>query len=273
MDFPWQNCLVAAENFSDSRFRRLLAISHDMTYILLNLRKLQEQIREIGEKKILAQYLSGPEQTYWDRLTSDKRKREWIGGRLAAKYGAARLLAHGGTVLSSAELTVIPDKNGRPFLAAATPGIALPDISISHSGRLAAAMAVSKGICGIDIQKNTDRVVKVRERFCTPDEEYILKSYFKGAEVKETLYLTRLWAAKETLRKAANLNSLPGFLELELTGIDAGASNKTASPWRFIFRCRHSDMKDITAPEKCGVVITCVADYTLALTARNDTVG
>jgi len=273
MDFPFQNCLVSTENFSVQQVRKLLQFKHGMTCILFDLQKFQEEMQHLGEKNVVAHYLSGLEQDYVNRISSDKRKREWLGGRFVAKYAAAEMLVQKGKALSWSKLSVIADENGRPFLTADKENEALPDISISHSGGLAAALAVSKGLSGIDIQKVTDRVIKVSDRFCTPHEEYILRTFFSTSPEKQSSLLTKLWAAKETLRKVANTKYLPGFLELELAEIHTLFADKNSSPWRFTFTWNHRDMDGNQVTEKCSAAVTLLADYALALTARNDSVG
>jgi phosphopantetheinyl transferase len=273
MKFPFENCAVSAETFSVFQARKLLEYQHGMTYILLDLQRFQDEMQNFTEKNVVAQYLSSLEQVYLNKLTSGKRKREWLGGRFAAKYAAAGVLAATGNALPWSDLAVIADENGRPFLAAENKIGALPDISISHSGDLAAAMAVNKGLCGIDIQKVTDRVVKVRERFCTPDEEYIVQLFFKGRCESQSAVLTTLWAAKESLRKVANTGSLPGFLALQLAEIDEGPSPAGHAPWRFIFTWKQIGVNGKLVHEKCRVAVNLIADYALALTTRNDTVS
>ena len=272
MNLPFQNCLISTENFSAPQVSELLAYHHGMTYILIDLKKLEMGVQKLAEKKVAARYLSGPEQVCLEKISLAKRKREWLGGRFAAKYAAAGLLIQHGNALPPSSLTVIADEHGRPFLAAANKNETLPDISISHSGDLATAMAVSKGLCGIDIQKVTDRVVKVRERFCSPDEEFLLQTYFSAPREKQSSALTKLWAAKEALRKAADLSSLPGFLELELTEIIEGSPHKDTAPWKFVFQWQHLGVNGNQVTEKCFVGVSLIADYALALTVRNDTV-
>jgi len=273
MDFPFQDCLVPAENFSAPRVHGLLKYQHSMVYLLLDLKRFEAERHKLDEANFLARYLSGPEQVYLEKLTLEKRKREWLGGRFAAKHAAAGLLDQLGNYGPYSGLSIVPDENGRPFLAAAQKNQTLPDISISHSGDLAAAMAVSKGLCGIDIQEVTDRVVKVRNRFCSSGEEHILQSFFKTPHAGQSSALTKLWAAKEALRKAADMISLPGFLELELTGINAASPHTAAPPWQFIFLWKHIDMNGDQLDEKCCVAVSHIADYALALTTRNDTVA
>ena len=99
-------------------------------------------------------------------------------------------------------------------------------------------MATGKGFCGVDIQKITPRVIKIQKRFCTPAEKLILQKSFPWQSEIETAALTKLWAAKEALRKAAFAPPLPGFLEMELAEIiratpqdRTGFHGKIGSPW------------------------------------------
>jgi phosphopantetheinyl transferase (holo-ACP synthase) len=272
MDFPFRNCIVSAENFSASRVRELLEWRHDMAYVLLDLEKLEEEAKRFSERKVAAYYLADREQEYLGRFTSGKRRREWLGGRLAAKYVAAGMLDQNENALPWRGLAVLADVNGRPFLATDKKGEAMPDISISHSGDLAAAIAVRNGFCGIDVQKVTGRVVKVRERFCTPNEEDIARTFFNVPREKKSTVLTKLWAAKEALRKVANRSSLPGFLELVLTEIKKGRAHKGSPSWKFIFMRQHVASNGRQGPVKCSVAVSHMADYALAVTTRNDTV-
>ncbi len=273
MDFPFQACLVSAENFSAPCVGELLKYEHRMAYSLLDLKRFEAEMQKFAEEKILARYLSGPEKVYLQKLTLEKRKREWLGGRFAAKHAATGVLNQPGNDEFYPGLSIMPDENGRPFLAAALQKETLPDISISHSGDVAAAMAISKGLCGIDIQKITDRVVKVRNRFCSPDEEHIIQSFFQTFRAEQSSALTKLWAAKEALRKAAAIDALPGFLELELTGINTSSPHSAAPPFQFTFLWKHIDMHGSQLDEKCCVAVGQFADYALALTARDDTVA
>ena len=273
MDFPFQNCIVSAENLSVSRARELLGYKHGMAHILLDMQRLEEEMQKLGEIKVVASYLSKLEQEHLARFTSGKRKREWLGGRFAAKYIAAEVLSQNGNTLPWSSLAIAADENGRPFLAPDNKSSAFPDISISHSGDLAAAMAVSKGYCGVDIQKITDRVVKVRKRFCTSNEVHIVQSFAGTPQENNSSVLTKLWAAKEALRKVANTKSLPGFLELELTEILQKSSQENLGPWKFFFIWKYSDINGTPVTEKCSAAVTISADYALALTTRDDTLG
>jgi len=271
-DFPFHGCLTSAESSPVLKTLEAQDYPHGMKCVVLDLLKFEMEIQKLGEEMVIDQYLSLQEQRYWGRLTSGKRKREWLGGRFAAKYVAAEMLSQAGNNVDWSRLALIYDKTGRPFLVADNKTLSLPDISISHSVDLAASMAVIKGLCGIDIQKITDRIERIRERFCTTHEGQILFSFFSGTYKQHAVVLTKLWAAKEALRKVAKDSILPGFLQLELKEINACPVNKETDSWRFIFTRKHNGMNGNYRSKKSTVAVGLIADYVLARTTTNDSV-
>jgi phosphopantetheinyl transferase len=275
MDSFIGKCIVAGEVLSDFPVRKLLRYPHPVTVFLLDIKALARKIETQGRKFAITKYLSGREQLTLETFASEKRKNEWLGGRIAAKYAAAGLFEkkpgkH--DILHLPDLAISAAKNGRPFLIADSTAWKqgdIPDISISHSGSLAAAMATGKGFCGVDIQKITPKVIKVQERFCTPAEKLILQASFPWLPEMKTAALTKLWAAKETLRKVSNLEPLPGFLEMELLEIHQELSQKRVPYWIFVCSLKRAGRP---VNHKYGVFITLVKDYVLALTARDDNV-
>ncbi len=275
MNFPLENCIVADLHFSAPQVQKLLQFPHLLTYVLLDLQLLEKEINKLGKERAIASNLSGEELDLLSKFASAKRKREWTGGRFAAKYATKRLLEQiesQKNVMDWSSHIISVAENGRPFLSVNKENTtrSLPDISISHSASMAAAMAVYKGYCGVDIQKVTPQVIKVSDRFCTHDEKQILQDFFPVESEKQAAPLTKLWAAKEALRKASSLGSLPGFLELELIEITADQLQKEAGLWGFIFNWKNPAG---SVYEKCRVAVTHKEDYALALTARSDTVG
>ena len=270
-DFPFHGCMASAESSPVLQTLEAQDYPHDMKCVVLDLLKFEREIQKLGEEMVIDRYLSLQEQGYWGRLTSGKRKREWLGGRFAAKYVAAKVLSQAGNNVDWYRLAFIYDKMGRPFIVADDKTVSLPDISISHSVDLAVSMAVSKGRCGIDIQKITDRIERIRERFCTTQEEQVLFSFFSGIYKQHAVVLTKLWAAKEALRKVAKDSILPGFLQLELKEINACSVNKETDSWRFIFTRKQNGMNGSYRSKKCTVAVGLIADYVLARTTTNDT--
>jgi|GEM_PF-1424768 len=169
-------------------------------------------LTEIAEK-----YLNAEELARWGDFNQEKRRTEWLGGRMAAKSAGSTLL--GKPEVDWANLVVRTEEDGRPYLTAGT-GEAAPFISISHSGMMAAALAANRP-CGLDIQLPGERILRVRERFASPDEEVILKSSL-GESFAETERLTMLWAAKEAVRKMVRSSPLLGLLEIRMLAGQSG---------------------------------------------------
>jgi len=276
MDFPLKNCIIADQCFSIPQVQELLQYPHLLTYVQIDLKLLEEEISKLGEKKAITCSLSREEKDLLSTLSLDKRRKEWLGGRFAAKYATAGLFEQVESQkhdMHWSRYAIIVDKNGRPYLSANNKNAAhltMPDISISHSGSLAVAMAAQKGFCGVDIQNVTQKVFKVSDRYCSHNEKQILEKFFPVEPEKQAAPLTKLWAAKEALRKVSAMNSLPGFLELELIEITTAPLQKESGPWGFIFNWKNS--AGLTH-KKCTVAVTHIEDYALALTARGDTLG
>lgn len=276
MGLQIENCIVADQGFSAVQVQELLQYPFPVTAILLDIQLLAQKMNRLGQEYFITQYLSGKEQKRLREFSSEKRKKEWLSGRIAAKHAAVRLLEQSSGYQNNSlhwhDYSIIADENGRPSLAVNNDTMIhmnLPDISISHSASMAAAMAVGKGFCGIDIQKIVPKVIKVQERFCSPAEKQILQAYFCMQPEEETAALAKLWAAKEALRKVSNLKSLPGFMELELVAIQKKSPHGKSASWVFTLSWEHTGDP---ATNKHHVAITLVKDYALALTASDDTV-
>jgi len=106
----------------------------------------------------------------------EKRRKEWLTTRILRN-----LLRPGQEVFY--------DENGKPFLAN-------EQISISHSGHLA-AMCCHPTHAGLDIEKPSDKIVRVSFRFSHPSE--IAKA--PAHEPLLSRYLTTIWCAKEAVFK------------------------------------------------------------------------
>ena len=142
-----------------------------------------------------------------------KRRAQWYTGRLCAKRAIARYLREHLPQLplpDSCDIAIGNLPSGRPYIESGLTGLNELDLSISHSGDLAAAL-VSSAACGIDIQVDSPSLERVRERFCRDDERQALQE-LPGSDC--TAGLNMLWTAKEAARKAAKDHRMPGFLEL-----------------------------------------------------------
>ncbi len=180
--------------------------------------------------EFIRRFLVAAELDRYAKFIHHKRKSEWLGGRLAAKYAALKLRGQWrGNDESSQSWrawAVLPDGQGRPFLhnCHAGGGQAPPRISISHSSGYAVAMAADHKPCGIDIQSVTPTVIRLRERYSFPSEWQVLEKSFKPA-ADHAERLTLLWAAKEAVKKAFAVG--PGDLHLFRAVTDDGGTEKS----------------------------------------------
>ncbi len=188
---------------------------------MLDLDHLRALIHNGQEKTLGQEWLHREEQERLQTLHYEKRHLEWLGGRICAKQASLQYL-HGKpsapAALRAPQLQIMTAASGRPFLdhSALPADLGRPHISISHSKRYALAVAASTP-CGIDIQATSDALGRVKDRFCSQEEEEIMGRDLKKMQPPDRL--TLLWAAKEAVKKGAELARMPGFLDLALTHI------------------------------------------------------
>ena len=166
--------------------------------------------------ELARQYLNADESPQWSGFHLEKRRAEWLGGRLAAKWAASGFM--GETAPEWRNLAIRNEEDGRPYITAGNCSVA-PFVSISHSGPMAAALAANLP-CGLDLQEPGERIHRVKERFVAPKEADILSGSLPP--FTETQRLTLLWAAKEAVRKAVRITPLLGLLEIRLLAGDGG---------------------------------------------------
>ena len=168
---------------------------------LVKLDDLEEALQNEHTYRYLISLLSLEEKKLFSIFTYPKRRREWLGGRLAAKSAVLQLLQIDSTIKSLPELSILPKENGSPQLSSSLfDEDKLPALSISHSNRFAVAMATKATSCGIDIQKISEKTERVADRFSEPDELLLLQNHTPLLNTQERL--TLLWSAKEALKKA-----------------------------------------------------------------------
>ncbi len=186
-----------------------------------------------------------------------KRRAEWLTGRICAKQALIHYCRRYLPDLTSPgenRLHIGNTPSGRPELLSdgLPPELHGLDISISHSGDLAMAMASSTW-GGIDIQRRSDSLIRVRDRFCRREEEIILQRQLPSLESLGQLSL--LWSAKEAIKKARSHQKMPGFLQLYLQDI------KTAADTGYIFHVRQES--HLSPPLRVAAALQ--GDYTLAI--------
>jgi len=141
--------------------------------------------------------LSEKEAAQYSAFVMEKRRSEWLAGRLAAKV---LLAGGGGNPLSGFEITT--DLLGRPSCGEQL-------ISISHSnGWAVAAVKPGSSFMGVDLEK------------IEPRHPAWYRDYFHSSELPEPdpSEGTRLWAVKEALMKALGLGLMADPLDIRAAG-------------------------------------------------------
>jgi 4'-phosphopantetheinyl transferase len=132
--------------------------------------------------------LSRRESVFLSTLKLPKRRREWLGGRLALKILAG---AYFGVALNEVELLAQPD-TGKPALWVRGREEKNLAFSITHShGYAVAGIAPQEDYLGIDLEKITPRIDAWKKDFFHPSE---LTAQGDG-------FLTTLWTQKEAAVK------------------------------------------------------------------------
>ncbi len=160
--------------------------------------------------------LSKQELDYFQRFHHAKRRREWLGGRIAAKLAllnqsdAEKLRQH------SQHLTVLPNEYGKPIVIGPA-GERNMLLSISHSGGYAVALTTQGKSCGIDLQKISGKLPLLTDYFASTNELDLLDKWPDIGDHETRL--TMLWAMKEAVKKSALSDVPTSFSAIELTKI------------------------------------------------------
>nr|MBF0222775.1 4'-phosphopantetheinyl transferase superfamily protein [Desulfobulbaceae bacterium] len=233
----------------------------------IDLELLNEHILS-AEKRFVHSHLSPSEQERFFSFKYRKRQVEWLGGRVAAKKALRGLLAAlNYTTPEMTDLSINSTPEGRPFLQSHL--VTLPvDISISHSGNRATALAATKCLCGIDIQEITKTISKVKSRFITPPEEQSIRQLPCLRSFDEETPLALIWSAKEAFRKGVPNKPVLGFSEVTLREVTGTVSQGFLG----IFDCNRPGVAGplkvfFTLSGQFAIAITCT---TLTPMLRND---
>jgi 4'-phosphopantetheinyl transferase EntD len=141
-------------------------------------------------------FVNDGELSVYQSFKNDRRRREWLATRILLKE---MLGGYPG---------IDYDSNGAPHLK----GDAHINISVSHADGLVAVSMSKKYHVGIDVERVTNRVLRIKDKFLTPDEYDI-----NDPNLLQLLYIQ--WCAKEAMYKACNVAhydyqntyTLPGF--------------------------------------------------------------
>ena len=148
-------------------------------------------------------FLSLDELEVYRGIKVEKRQREWLSGRLAAKQLLLQNLTNAAD-LSPCSVSVKNDPNGAPYFAFSNHHRLPGCLSISHSHRLAlCGLTFTEGVqIGFDLEKIEPRFLGLAEDFFTPLEVQSLQNF---EQTQQDLWITLIWSAKEAMLKALGL--------------------------------------------------------------------
>lgn len=152
-------------------------------------------------------FLSNAERIIYDQHRSEKRRNEWLAGRVAAKRAFFKFSSRTNLDQKARQITVLNDANRVPYL------LDQPDLclSISHSHAYSLAV-VSQRKIGIDIELIESRPGSLARRFFHPAELAWIGQVCNSPEEYAEL-VTRTWTRKEAVAKFLQMG---GSLDFKL---------------------------------------------------------
>jgi phosphopantetheinyl transferase len=142
------------------------------------------------------------------RFRSNKRIREWLAGRLAAKQAVEQLQKSRRQSCRLVTIEITYDYQGAPFL----PGMPELSVSVSHSGDMAVAVAMD-GKIGIDLEflPNISRDLMTHFFFSENEMIEINASAEEGKDKRALL----LWTQKEAVSKLLGVGGQIAFKKID----------------------------------------------------------
>lgn len=163
---------------------------------------------------LLELWLSPRERARLDGFRSDKRRRDWLAGRLAAKALLIEYLQDRGEGdRRPAEIEIAYGPRGEPQAYVRGERLGEIALSIAHSGGRGFAglsEASQEGRIGVDLERLRPVRPDLIKRFLSAEERKALTSRFPGERASEGIVL--FWALKEAAFKALR----PAFPTLSL---------------------------------------------------------
>ncbi len=171
------------------------AKQHHYTFGIVRVPDCQKYIED--EKSALVSLLSPQELSYLERAHSDKRKVEFIAGRLAAKNAARHMFGYDPAQFSS--INISKKEDGAPVIDSHPECV----VTISHSIEYAIALLANRPI-GLDVEKIERRPPALVSYFCHPEEKKIYHQ-FRHDLIRQDELLTTWWTRKEAISKYTQL--------------------------------------------------------------------
>jgi len=158
----------------------LINLSKITTSKAFGIWKINESLNEIN-------HLNKVENLNVDNKIIEKKFKEKVAARMVIKKICENLKLN--------YYGIKKNKAGKPFLIKNK-----VEISISHSYPFAVALINTKNLCGIDIEKKREKILKINPKFLDEDERK-----FVGTSINKN---TIFWCCKEALFKTSNKQNI-----------------------------------------------------------------
>ncbi len=157
------------------------------------------EISESADELYNQLQLNQNEKNYYESLHKGKRHMHWLGSRVLLR-----------TLLdTNLYIDCQLDENNKPYL------VNFPyEISITHSNEMAAVIIYKNKKVGLDIEKISAKIQRIKHRFLSTDELAFIKPDFEN----EQLYVC--WGIKESLFKLYGKGNLPFIKGIKIKPFD-----------------------------------------------------
>jgi len=210
------------------------------------------------------QYLTDGERAHLATLKVEKRRREWLLGRMGAKSIIQRYLAlrHGITA-GWTDIGILPDEDSAPTVTIAQEAAPKVTISLSHRSGfavLAVGEQTSGWSLGVDVERVEPRIQSFVADYFTDRERQHLGV---GNALERDRLVTVYWCVKEAVLKAVRKGLSVSadrveVLELSADGTVTVSLDRELSTGTVHARCWHLPSHVVTwaAVDTVGAVIT-----------------
>jgi 4'-phosphopantetheinyl transferase len=153
--------------------------------------------------------INAHEKRIFNALKIEKRRVEWLSGRMAAKEAFKQFNNKSYENTYRKEITILNQQNRAPYI------LEIPElyISISHSSEFAVAV-ISQNKIGVDIETIEQRPTALMDYFCSKNEQTILQN-LRNNSSRSYILLTKFWTRKEAISKYVQLGAKLNFKKID----------------------------------------------------------
>ncbi|HVU24781.1 MAG TPA: 4'-phosphopantetheinyl transferase superfamily protein [Opitutus sp.] len=198
------------------------------------------------------EFLHPEERAVFAGFKVDRRRMSYLLGRVAAKTALGACVGRG---FDPTQCLVAPGVFSQPMVRySAAPGL---DISISHSDRVACALAFpGEHPMAVDLEEVDAARTKVMLTQIRPAEDELARARCPSVDVAATV----LWTAKEALSKALRCGMTCPYELLEVAAVEARDDVLTGTfrnfgQYKFEARVRGSSVLTVVLPKKTAMVL------------------